>query len=352
MFERALYFVSSTENSNSIATVLSTKLTLEGKLYMNDTRDLSKKKYSLRSTYRKYLDILKKYNFDLDFKLQRTMAHIEAFTIMDVQQVDYIFESVLKGPTTIQFWIDWITIYLKLKDYSMMRKVYKKAITKYRDGMETIYSMWISFEEAFGDFETLNVALNSVFNARERDSLKKTEPMVQMDSLKRSIEESNIDQDIAPKQKKQTTEEINSKKPASIGHMKNYKVVESSNSGNMAYFGNLPYHTTFEHIHAIGTVYGRVIDLYLRPSEHGELEAYLEYQFADSVRKLVLAGPVTIGDTVVTPQRCRPAQSKWSFSNFEMKDTVYVSNLDQNCDKIILRDLFSQVIMFLLSMVR
>jgi RNA recognition motif-containing protein len=124
--------------------------------------------------------------------------------------------------------------------------------------------------------------------------------------------------------------------------MKTYKVVyTSSNAGNMAYFKDLPSTTTTETIQEIGGKYGRIVDAYLQPSESGSLEAFIEYQFSDSVKKLVLSGPYNIDSTEIQPIRCRPLDSKWNFSNSEQKDTIYVSNLSIDCTKITLRELFS-----------
>lgn len=123
--------------------------------------------------------------------------------------------------------------------------------------------------------------------------------------------------------------------------MKTYKVVHtSSNAGNMAYFKDLPSTATTEIIQDIGKKYGRIVDIYLQASESGSLEAFIEYQYSDSVKKLVLSGPFIIDSLEIQPIRCRPADSKWRFSNSEQKDTIYVSNLSIDCNKITLRELF------------
>lgn len=61
------------------------------------------------------------------------------------------------------------------------------------------------------------------------------------------------------------------------------------------------------------------------------------------MRKFVLDGAFKIGDVEILPQRCRPTELEWNYSNDEVKDTVYVSNLTDSTNKIELRQLFGQV---------
>lgn len=117
-------------------------------------------------------------------------------------------------------------------------------------------------------------------------------------------------------------------------------MIDNSNAGKMVYLSNLPSFITTEMLIEVCKKYGRVIDCYLQPNaDSGEIEGYVEFQSIESVRQLV-CNPITIHNHTIETTRCRPAVMKWRFVEEERKDTVYVSNLDQNMDKITLRELF------------
>ena len=119
----------------------------------------------------------------------------------------------------------------------------------------------------------------------------------------------------------------------------------SANAGNMVFLSNLPTSTTREILLNRFKTYARVLDVYMYPNEQsGEIEALIEFQKAEDVRKLVLAGPFLLNETQITPQRCRPETLTWSYDNEEKKNTIYVKNLPGTAvvDKIMIRDHFCQ----------
>lgn len=112
----------------------------------------------------------------------------------------------------------------------------------------------------------------------------------------------------------------------------------------MVFLQNLSSLASFDNLYPIVEKYGRIIDLHIYPHpDTGELEGFVEFESADPVRKFVLDGEFELAGQKVKPQRCRPEELRWSFGDTESKNTVYVSNLHLDCNKIVLRNIFAEV---------
>lgn len=111
----------------------------------------------------------------------------------------------------------------------------------------------------------------------------------------------------------------------------------------MVFLSNLPSSIHHDLLLPYVKKYGIIVDLYIYPNDSGILEALVEFAKADSVRRFVLDGPFKISDVVIVPQRCRPETLKWKFGNSESRDTVYVSNLPGDVNKILIRQIFAEV---------
>lgn len=113
----------------------------------------------------------------------------------------------------------------------------------------------------------------------------------------------------------------------------------------MVFLSNLPMSASRDSLNSHCKDYGRVLDIILYPNENsGEIEAFVEFQKVEVVRKFVLDGPFVLHDAQVFPQRCRPENLTWSYDNEEKKNTVYVKNLPgaNEIDKMMIRDHFNQ----------
>jgi RNA recognition motif-containing protein len=330
LYQRGLYFVSTTEDVNQMSEFLITRLYIERRKLQLGLADPT----VVRNLYDDMISQLDNMH-DPDCKVQRMMAHIEAFVMQNQLACHDLFDKMVKKSVTYKVWLDWTTIAIELNDITKARDILKEAIRKPIDGMQELYEARIDFEMKYGDHDELHQAIDRVFFGLEKDMLNK-KPAVETkpDKKKRQIDEEES------YEKKSKTEELQTKVKAKLGDISAYQVVDKANAGQMIFLGDLPSNATIGHLLTLFKPYGRIIDCYIEPNDEGVLQGYVEFQNIDSVRKAVLGGEVTIGDYSIKPNRCRPAIMKWGFKNVERKDTIYISNLSSLCDKMILRNRF------------
>lgn len=283
--------------------------------------------------------------------LQTTIARIIASKFKNESVVNEIFSKIRHDCNSFLAWAS--TMIESFKNYGKARSVYKQAVKRPLDGSERLYQSWMDFELVHGSHNDVEKCLAAISLAREKDAqnfsrknlpaenlieLPATQNEVVEDSLKgeKRVREDSNDPESDPKKVKK---EDNRK----IGDISSYKVIPNADAGNMAFLGNLPGSASLDSLLPLVSNYGKIVDLFLYPNtESGQLEALVEFQSAEAVRKFVLDGAIIIGEQNVFPKRCRPEQLEWSYSGEEVKDTVYVSNLTAHVNKIELRDLFGQ----------
>ncbi|KAJ3373752.1 Splicing factor [Kappamyces sp. JEL0680] len=293
---------------------------------------------------------------DSEFHLHVSMAYLFVQRFNNKQAAYQLFQSLAKQHHEHHLFLEWIHLALSIKDDAAAREVFQLAVRRPMLFAEKIYTLWISFEERYGDLQTVTAALSQIAVCREKDSknvalqtklkehLQATsgpavhdtemDPAEEPETRNSGKRERDSETDLDPKKLKR---EQNKK----IGDISTYKVVKDTNAGHMVFLGNLPSTATQDQLYHKVQAYGKVLDVHLYPNaETGVLEALVEFSNVESVIKFVLDGPFQLNEEEVVPQRCRPETEQWNFTYTERKDTIYVSNLPGDCDKILLRQTF------------
>ncbi|KAJ3312324.1 Splicing factor [Boothiomyces sp. JEL0838] len=312
IFQRGMYFTSG--NPIDLIKLLVTRLTIAKRQLLNLNQ----------------LETCEAVN--VNFDLQVTMAKLYCLGFDEKQKGYAVFDKILKDNNDIKMWLDYATTAITIKDYEKARAVFRNSVKNYKNNIDLLYTAWYNFEELYGSVDSIIKCRQILFTCRERDAGYadiQQETIVKETKKKRELE---IDDEL-PERKK-----VKKEKKVDISQ---FKVIDSKNAGSMLFFGNLDGHVTENDIITVFEKYGKIIDFYMMPNpENGQLEAFLEYQDPQSVRDVISEGEFEVGGYTLTPQRCRPAELKWKFKNQEEKDTVYVSNLSININKIILRQHF------------
>ncbi|KAJ2996767.1 Squamous cell carcinoma antigen recognized by T-cells 3 [Globomyces sp. JEL0801] len=348
IFGRGFYFVSLNQNPEDISILTTCYMCYKRRLF-GKNEWTSGEIESIRNIYKEGINVINSFDVqDTKYTLQETMAEIEAFYICNTTSAYELYDSIDLKSRNAEFYLKYSQLAIKLKDFEKARSIFKESIRRPMKNSESLYRSFQLFEETAGSICTLRIALDLIFVAREKDA--KNAALRAEDS---KIEDVNANgESEAPFKLKRSREGDENNRldkrlkvkadNAKIGDISTYKEIECPNAGVMVYFGNLSGSITQTMLQDAFKKYGRIIDLYLQPNpESGVLEGFMEFQKAESIRRLVLDGPVHIGEVEVVPQRCRPSKMKWNFKDIEMKNTVYVSNLPESANKIKLREHFS-----------
>jgi tetratricopeptide (TPR) repeat protein len=336
-YKHAVYFVSSAQNDRELVKVIMCRLFIERKKFL-DGKISTETLTEVLCEASEHLDKIS----DEECTIQRYMAYIEATDLKSYEQADERYSSLVQSYPSWQLWTDWAQMAILHGKIDRARQIYTDAIRKPIEGMERLYRARLDFEYRYGNVGDLHESMDRIFFAREKDAMnqKPNPPEEQhVESSKRNRE----DDGETERKKIKTEEDSQSKLRQVMGDIKSYKVIDKTNAGQMIFLGDLPFSATVDQLLGTYKRYGRITDCYIEPNEEGILEGYLEFQTTDSVRRAVLAGEVTMGETVIKPVRCRPRIMKWGFRNEERRDTVYVSNLSPTCDKMMIRQLFGQI---------
>ncbi|KAJ3320171.1 Splicing factor [Boothiomyces sp. JEL0866] len=328
ILQRAVYFTSG--NFNDLNHILITRLAV-GKRQKLPVKEL-------QNLYKQLLEYKKSYDKEnVKFEMERTMAKIYCLDYGETEQGYALFDKILKNNNDVEIWLEYGRTAIYAQDIDKARLVYRNSIRLYKKGIDLLYNAWIQFEEMFGTLDTIIKCRQLCFVAREKD-LKHSEEAIQEE--KRVLPEEKKNERKMKRELENDDELVEHKrfKPERKIDISQFKVIDSKNAGSMIYFGNLESHITDTDIISTFKRFGKIVDFYMMPNpENGALEAFLEYRDPQSVRDVISDGEFEIAGITLTPQRCRPAEMKWKFKNDEEKDTVYVSNLSSNIDKIILR---------------
>ncbi|KAJ3271435.1 Splicing factor [Terramyces sp. JEL0728] len=315
IFQRSLYFTSG--NFHDLTRILATRLNL-AKRQTTPIEEL-KQLYQQLSEYQISYDPENK-----DIELQKALAKAYIFNYNEKALGYKIFEQILKVNDRAEIWVEYAETALHIQDREIARDVYRNSVRKYKDNIELLYTAWSKFEETFGSLESIISCREIIFTARETDRRNTKVPEVKLVP--------NV----------QEPEQI-SKKREFDSDDENYqrKKIKKETKVDISQFKTIDSHITDTMIISVFRKYGKIVDFYMSANpENGQLEAFLEYQYPQSVRDVITKGEFDFDGFTLSPQRCRPAEMKWKFRNVEEKDTVYVSNLSSNIDKIILRQHF------------
>ena len=293
---------------------------------------------------------------DPDSTFTRYCAREMLHTFANVDEATTLFDKAIKKSSQFaDVWLDLVSFERLQSNFPKARSLYKQALVRSHDQTERICNEWTEFERIHGDTDSFLDARSKILQAMQKKrtvqrsegheevsvaDLKRNQPAVvhnetEIDTKRLKLEVSNEIEDkemddVKPEQVKKQQEVQYSE----------YKVIDVSTAGNMLYLENLPANATESAIRKAFTSFGNIIDIVLQPEEEsGELEAFVEFNDAESVRKVVAKGEMVLG---VVPRRCRPSRPGWNFKMGEEKSKIFVSNLSRQIDKPKLRSIFNK----------
>ncbi|RKO83300.1 hypothetical protein BDK51DRAFT_30630, partial [Blyttiomyces helicus] len=121
-----------------------------------------------------------------------------------------------------------------------------------------------------------------------------------------------------------------------------FHVLDKKLAGNMIYVTGLSSRASDDGVEQLFGKFGTIVDVILQPNQiSGELEAIIEYDSADPVRKVASRTDLTLDSVPLTVVRCRPSGNLWNFSAHEEKDTLFVRNV-YGISKKALREAFGK----------
>ncbi len=131
-----------------------------------------KDKEDLRTLFKRALDHLAALGGDVECKMARYWASIEADRFRDMERARQIWSEILAGPAgdKSSFWIEYIFLEKMFGDSKHLKRLFPRALAKPTlDDFMVIGEMWIQFEREEGTLDSFEDAEKKVFDRMNSD---------------------------------------------------------------------------------------------------------------------------------------------------------------------------------------
>ncbi|KAJ3117310.1 Squamous cell carcinoma antigen recognized by T-cells 3 [Phlyctochytrium bullatum] len=339
----------------------------------------------IRLYFREAMELLsEKFGKDPYLRLERLLLNYETQVFRDERSARELYHEVLKKEgSSATLWIEAAQFERDYGNIHEARTLYKQAVARKVDSPEAIFSDYLSFEELFGTMDQYYEALGKIKN--REGILAKLQPQIAVpqvvavdvgytnestwtsttndnmevlmgtastgNSEKRGREEAEAGEPSAKKAKTVeptvleedlVIEEPDAgEKQEKRSRPKDYYVLDNSAAGCMVVVKNLPAQFDAKKLKR-----KRIVDYYIEPDlKTGEPQGFLEFNNAEDAAAMALKDGLKVSGVELKIQRCIPAKVEWGNLDRqpgEQKNKIYVSNLDVNVDKPLIRDVFGQ----------